>query len=280
MRPQTGRSKLSKQLENRDRDVDGKRDVMTAYFKDVRRHDQLKHPEVVDLFKTYESGGPEADKARKKLVECNLRLVSSIAKNYKNANIPLADLIQEGNIGLLKAIERFDHKRGFRFSTYATWWIKQAINQHITGRRRIIRLPAHAATLQRKLMQAIEEYKEQMGCEPSEEELITLVGASEVVVRATLASGRNVVSLSQPSSVDSETNTLSDRIVDESPSPFEKVAMGELVDIVKGVLTKLSDKETAILRLRFGLVEEDIDRSEYLLTEQDSRELAAGRALR
>lgn len=272
---------LSKATENRDIDV--KHDVMSAYFRDVRRHSQLKHPEVVDLFKQYEGGGPEADKARKKLVESNLRLVSSIAKNYKNANIPLADLIQEGNIGLLKAIERFDHKRGFRFSTYATWWIKQAINQHITGRRRIIRLPAHAASLQRKLMQAIEEYKEQMGCDPSEEELISLVGASEVVVRATLASGRNVISLNQPTGAGSDaesSGTLSDKIVDESPSPFEKVAMGELVDIVKGVLTSLSDKETAILRLRFGLVEEDIDRSEYALSHDDAAELAAGQALR
>lgn len=254
-------------------------DVVGAYFRDMNRHDRLKHPEVVDLFKTYESGGKDAAQARKKLVESNLRLVVSVAKHYKSSNVPLADLIQEGNIGLLKAIDRFDHKKGFRFSTYARWWIVQSINQHVTGRRRIIRLPAHAATLQRKLMQAIETYKEEMGCEPSEEELISLVGASEVIVRATLASGRNVVSLSQPTSIDSESSTIGDRIIDESQSPFDKVSQDELVGIVKGVMKNLSDKEMAILRLRFGLIEEEIDRSEYAISASDTAGLADGRPL-
>lgn len=250
-----------------------------TYLKDLKNHPQLKHPEVVSLFQTYETGGPAAEKARKKLIESNLRLVISIAKKQKGHNIPLEDLIQEGNLGLLKAIERFDYKKGFRFSTYATWWIKQAISQHVLKRKRMIRLPAHAAGIQRKLLQASEEFKELTGTDPTQEDLITLIDASETVVKATLASGNNVVSLSQTISSDPDSGTLEDKLEDSDHrnDPFYNVSSRELLEVVRTVLSSLTEKESAILKLRFGLFDEEgIDKNEYLLSEDQVHDLESG----
>lgn len=257
--------------------------VISAYLNDLKSYPQLKHPEVVSLFQTYETGGVAAEKARKKLIESNLRLVISIAKKQKGHNIPLEDLIQEGNLGLLKAIERFDYKKGFRFSTYATWWIKQAISQHVLKRKRMIRLPAHAAGIQRKLIQASEEFKEMTGMDPSQEDLLALVDASETVVKATLASGNNVVSLSQSLSSDPDSGTLEDRLEDTDgrSDPFYNVSSRELMGIVRDVLSNLSEKESAILRLRFGLFDDlGIDREEYSVTESELTQLQKGQDLK
>lgn len=254
-------------------------DSISAYLNDLKLYPQLKHPEVVRLFQTYETGGKPGEKARKTLIESNLRLVISIAKKHKGYNIPLEDLIQEGNLGLLKAIERFDYKKGFRFSTYATWWIKQAISQHVLKRKRMIRLPAHAAGIQRKLIQAADEFREMTGTEPSQEDLLALVDASETVVKATMASGNNIVSLNQTVTNDPDSGTLEDRIEDTAHrnDPFYNVSSKELMNVVKCVLSKLSDKESAILKLRFGLFDEDdIDRNQYVITEEEAESLAKG----
>jgi RNA polymerase primary sigma factor len=237
---------------------------------------------VVELFQSVETGGISAERARRKLIECNLRLVVSIAKQYKSHNIPIEDLIQEGNIGLMKAVERFKWEKGFKFSTYATWWIKQAIGQHVLKRKRIIRLPAHAATIQRKMIQAAEEYREIMGCEPSQEELSELVGASETVVKATLHGGRTVISLHQPLSSDDESDCLEDKIEDNNPdsNPFERVSQRELFEITKSVIETLTPKEAAIIRLRFGLVEDEANSEKYPITEKEIQMVAAGKSLR
>jgi len=256
--------------------------VVGAYLDALHAFPQLKHPEVVELFKTFEGEDKGAsDKARKRIIECNLRLVVSIAKLYKNSQVPLEDLLQEGNIGLMKAVERFDWKRGFRFSTYATWWIKQAIGQHVLKRKRIIRLPAHAVTVQRKLLQAAEEYRELNGAEPTTEELMEIIGASETVVKATIHSGRGTISLQQPLSANGEGDTIEDKVEDDRPGcdPFENVAEKQLLEIVKSVICELSAKEAAILRLRFGLVEDQTDSQSYPITEDEVKRVASGKGL-
>lgn len=266
-------AKVKKQIGNRE-----ELDAIGSYLNSLKNYPLLKHPEVVSLFQDYESGGVQGEKARKKLIESNLRLVISIAKKQKGGTIPLEDLIQEGNLGLLKAIERFDYKKGFKFSTYATWWIKQAISQHILKRKRMIRLPAHAAGIQRKLMQAIEEFKEMTGTEPSQEDILGLVDASETVLKATITSSNNVVSLNKTITSDPSSGTLEDKIEDDNyrNNPFYNVSSSELMNIVKQVLTSLSDKESAILRLRFGLFDDLVDNDEYKASPEDIEKLASG----
>ena len=261
---------MKKKIRNKSK-KDSSAGIVGDYLNNLHSIPQLKHPELIELFQNVETGGVSADRARRKLIGCNLRLVVSIAKQYKNHNLPIEDLIQEGNIGLMKAVERFKWEKGFKFSTYATWWIRQAIGQHVLKRKRIIRLPAHAATVQRKMLQAAEEYREVMGCEPSQEELSELVGASETVVKATIHGGRSVISLQQPMSSDEDSDCLEDKLEDTNPesNPFERVSQRELFEIARGVIDQLSAKESAIIRLRFGLSHDDKDDEKFPITQSE-----------
>jgi RNA polymerase primary sigma factor len=256
-----------------------KKNTISNYLGSLQAHPQLEHDELVELFQAYEKGGRDAVKARQKLTESNLRLVVYIAKKQKGHNIPLEDLIQEGNLGLLKAIDKFDWKKGFRFSTYATWWIKQAISQYVLKRKKIIRLPAHAVSAQKKLIEASDAFKELKGYGPTSEELSELIDVSETVVKATMQSGKNIVSLQQQIGDDGN-STLEAKLEDTNfvNDPFESLAKKEMLVIVKNVMSNLSVKEAAILRLRFGLYE-DIEAKDYQITEEEANMITSGQGL-
>lgn len=256
--------------------AEGESDVINKYLTSLKLHPQLSHDQMVELFKTIEGGGLAAKLARNKLIETNLRLVIYIAKQYKGHNMPLEDIIQEGNLGLMRAIEKFDWKKGFRFSTYATWWVKQAIGQHILKRKRIIRMSAHAVNTQKKLITAAEEYRTAMGCEPSVEELKEITGTSDVIFNATTISGRSIVSLDQPLSSDPDSDTIEDRLETETSDPFEMLATKDMLEIAKDVMNNLSPKEAAILRLRFGLVDDVVHDDSYKISAEEKDAISKG----
>lgn len=251
---------------------------ISNYLKTLQLYPQLNHEQLVELFKTYEKGGSEAKTARKKLTESNLRLVVYVAKKHKGHNIPIEDLIQEGNLGLLKAIERFDWTKGFRFSTYAMWWIKQAISQFVLKRKKIIRLPAYVASAQKKMIEAADNFRESMGHEPTIEEISSMTDMSESVVKATMQSGRNVISLNQSIDDSNENSaTLEDRLEDTNidNNPFDRLAKKEMIGIVRRVMCRLTTKEAAILRLRFGLFD-DIENEKYSVSSEEAEQISKG----
>lgn len=249
------------------------KELISTFFDELKQYPQLPHEELVSLFKVLDKDSSSIE-TRNKIAEANLRLVVSIAKTFKNQNIPLIDLVQEGSVGLLTAIAKFRWEKGYMFSTYATWWIRQAIQQHILKKKRLIRLPAHAATVQRKIIQASEEFRDKNGHEPTNDELIEAVNASKTVIKATLQSGRQIISLNEQVNK-TDTTTLEEKIVDTAASPFEKMCKDEMVGIVKQVLLSLSTKEIAIIRLRSGLISDVVDSEEYDVSEEDEQAIIA-----
>jgi RNA polymerase primary sigma factor len=262
--------------------------TIDLYLRSLNKYPQLTHEQLVELFVKIRDNNEDAnkkkeqDRARKKVIESNLRLVVSIAKVYYKMHkltLSMEDLVQEGNLGLMKAVERFDHTRGLRFSTYATWWIKQSIGQHVLKRKRTVRLPAHVTSLQKQLYKANEDFFKERGYEPTEDDLMEVVNASEKIVKATMYASRGTVSIHGTVSDNCESKTFEETLEDESSSPFDNVSDAEVINIVKKVLDSFSQKETAIIRLRFGLCEDACDHEQYPITQDELSSLENGNGM-
>lgn len=230
--------------------VPGIDDSVRTYLKEIGRIALLKQEEEVSLAKRIERGDKQA---KKMLVEANLRLVVSIAKKYVGRNLDLLDLIEEGNIGLLRAVEKFDYKKGYKFSTYATWWIRQAVTRAIADQARTIRIPVHMVETINKLIRTQRHLVQELGREPLPEEIAAEMGLEVSKVNYILKINQDTVPLESPIG-EEEDSTLADFVADADSMTPEETATHELLkEHIKEVLGYLSPREQRILRMRFGL---------------------------
>ncbi|TAH60287.1 MAG: RNA polymerase sigma factor RpoD [Gottschalkiaceae bacterium] len=225
-------------------------DPVRMYLKEIGKVPLLTPEEEIDLAKRMENGEQEA---KKKLTEANLRLVVSIAKRYVGRGMLFLDLIQEGNLGLIKAVEKFDYNKGFKFSTYATWWIRQAITRAIADQARTIRIPVHMVETINKLIRVHRQLLQELGRDPLPEEIAKEMGLSEDKVREIQKIAQEPVSLETPIG-EEEDSHLGDFIPDDdAPAPAEAAAFTLLKEQLMEVLDTLTPREEKVLRLRFGL---------------------------
>ena len=260
-------------------------DPVRMYLKEIGKVPLLTAEEEVEIAKKLETGTPEEkEEAKRKLSEANLRLVVSIAKRYVGRGMLFLDLIQEGNLGLIKAVEKFDYRKGFKFSTYATWWIRQAITRAIADQARTIRIPVHMVETINKLIRVSRQLLQEYGREPSPEEIAKEMGISESKVREIIKIAQEPVSLETPIG-EEEDSHLGDFLADEeTPAPAEAASFALMKEQLLDVLDTLTPREEKVLRLRFGLDDghqrtlEEVGR-EFKVTRERIRQIEA-KALR
>ena len=228
-------------------------DPVKVYLKEIGRVPLLSPEEEIDLALKIQAGGPDGEKAKQRLSEANLRLVVSIAKRYVGRGMQFLDLIQEGNLGLIKAVEKFDHTKGFKFSTYATWWIRQAITRAIADQARTIRIPVHMVETINKVIRVSRQLLQSLGHDPSPEEISAEMGMPVDKVREILKIAQEPVSLETPIG-EEEDSHLGDFIPDEGASePSEAASFTLLQEQLVDVLSTLTPREEKVLKLRFGI---------------------------
>lgn len=256
-------------------------DPVRMYLKEIGKVPLLSAEEEIELAKRMELGDQEA---KKRLAEANLRLVVSIAKRYVGRGMLFLDLIQEGNLGLIKAVEKFDYRKGYKFSTYATWWIRQAITRAIADQARTIRIPVHMVETINKLIRVSRQLLQELGREPSPEEIAEEMNMPVERVREILKISQEPVSLETPIG-EEEDSHLGDFIQDDNvPVPADAAAFTLLKEQLVEVLGTLTEREQKVLRLRFGLDDgrartlEEVGR-EFNVTRERIRQIEA-KALR
>ena len=226
------------------------KDPVSQYLKEIGRIELLSADEEVELAERMESGDKEA---RRYLIEANLRLVVSIAKKYVGRGLSFLDLIQEGNMGLMRAVEKFDYRKGYKFSTYATWWIRQAITRAIADQARTIRIPVHMVEKINKLYRVSRELFKEKGREPTDEEIAEEMDISDQEVSEIKTIAEEPISLETPVGEEEE-STLGDFVEDEeTPRPAELVFYNIFQEELEEVLSRLNFRERKVLEMRFGM---------------------------
>ena len=254
----------------------GTDDSVAVYLRDIGAIPLLSAAEEVELARAIEQGkkavheldlpleGHErarvvhdveaGERARRRMIESNLRLVVSIARRYSGRGMPLSDLIEEGNLGLMRATEKFDHTRGFRFSTYATWWIRQAVTRALASQSRVVRLPVHVSDMMNQVSKATTKLSQELGREPTSDEIAAEVHLAPERVREILKASQQPISLEQPYA-DGAEGAVAELIEDKNAQqPADEVSRELLRETVHSALRGLSDREQRVLSLRYGLV--------------------------
>jgi RNA polymerase primary sigma factor len=228
-------------------------DALQLFLKEVSRYKLLTADEEVQLSKRIEEGDP---RAKETMINANLRLVVSIARRYKSSSLTLLDLIQEGILGLIRAAEKFDWRRGYKFSTYATWWIKQAIERGIANKARVIRMPVHIVQRERKLERVEKELTALLGRQPTDEEIAKQAKLPMKQVREVRRAARAVASLDKPVG-EGEEISFGDLFVSDDPAPEEQIEISLREEVVRSALAELPDPEREVVTLRYGIEDEN-----------------------
>ena len=258
--------------------------IENLYLNEIGEIKLLSPEEELELGRLISEGTPEEKKmAADKLTEANLRLVISIAKKYVNRGLPLLDLVQEGNIGLMNAVEKFDYKQGNRFSTYAVFWIKQAITKALSDQAKAIRIPTHMIDLLNKIKKAKSELSQKLGHDPSIKEIADFIDVDEETVERLEKINEEVISLETPVG-DDEESSIKDFIEDDDKEPADIITDAALKEELEKVISTLPEREQLIIKLRFGLLDGNVHTleeiaSQYGLTKERIRQLES-RALK
>jgi len=224
-------------------------DALALFLRDIRRYPLLSKQDEVELAKAVEQGDLEA---KERMINSNLRLVVSIAKKYQGHDLPLIDLIQEGIFGLIRAAEKFDHRRGFKFSTYATFWVRQAIQRGLANKARTIRIPVHIGQRERKIGRVQRELAVKLGRDPSDAEIAEASELTAAEIQETRDAPRTVTSLERPVGEDEGTE-LGDLLASDQRGPDEEVDIVLRQEVLHDVVARLPERERRVIELRFGI---------------------------
>ncbi|MET0608469.1 MAG: sigma-70 family RNA polymerase sigma factor, partial [Gaiellaceae bacterium] len=224
-------------------------DALQLFLREAGRHALLTAAQEVELAKKIERGDMQA---KTTMIQSNLRLVVSIAKNYRNQGLPFLDLIQEGTLGLIRAVEKFDWRRGFKFSTYATWWIRQAVQRGVANKARTIRIPVHIADREQRIARAERALAPKLGRQPTEEEVAKQAKLPLKQVREVREAARAITSLDRPVGSENEAS-LGELFAAEQAPPEEEVTVSLEQDVLRRAVAQLPDREREVVKRRYGL---------------------------